>query len=197
MTSARSTSVTENTFDNRLRLDNAADNAILILQYYLLRVRFTRVYGIEEISHVNQNYPYVHHPIENHKYICLPARSLTNKFLTEMRVSLVIVTMKNINEISKSAPENLTLFELADRLSKIRTILSTAAAQNDVLSSDHKKRHCTFKQAVGNSNYTSGYFSSLWKFTFFQSRASKALEKSIEAIDNVTNEFTFKLGRVS
>jgi hypothetical protein len=180
---------------NNKRLADAVQQAKAELENYLKSARYIRAYGIEEIQHIDQDFRYTKHPTIPNKYICLP-NSYRNKRLTEERVSLVLSAVSKIQGVLDNAPTDLTPFELSDRLNTLRVILTDNANQNVALSKIFKKHHCTFKQAGSHPYLIFGNLSILWRITFFQSRCTKAFEKSLQQVDDISNQIIYKIGRM-
>jgi hypothetical protein len=179
---------------NRDKLAETVKQVKSELGNYLTLARYTRAYGIEEISHTGLDASLVHHPLEADKYIYVPRSSNRNKHLTELRIQSVLSAVKNIEAILEKAPTDLKIFELSDQLTQIRTVIEVNSIQNDLLSKNAKKKHCTHKQAAATPDPFFGKFSLLWKITFFQSRATRAYEKSLVCVDKAANQLSYKLG---
>ncbi len=178
----------------REQLETTAQQVKSELVNYLALARYTRAYGVEEIYNTALETPLVSHPLEAGKYVYVSRTSTRNKHLTEQRIQAVLLAIKNIDAILAKTPMDLKVFELTDRLKEIRTIIEVNSSHNDLLSKQAKKNHCTFRQAAATSAPLLGRFSWLWKISFFQSRATRAYEKSLACVDQAANQLSYRLG---
>jgi hypothetical protein len=111
---------------------------------------------------------------------------LRDSTLCTARAKNISKAIESLNELSTNLSKNNGNNTPADCINKINNILNTAYDHNDALSREHGKIHKSYAQ---NRLAGLGIFASWHNKTFFQSRATRTLEKVLDRVTSFEKKF--------
>lgn len=127
--------------------------------------------------------------IREHGEVHILDNSNRNVGLLKKRISNVITVQTDLRELLSRLPDDMTSEQLLQTLPQVQARLIKGLEKNNQLSAQYGKVHFSFKQ---NRLAGFGLFSSWFNKTWFQSRAARAFEKSLDQLDGLTHQFTKK-----